>query len=423
MDLLQQELNNNNSQQSVAKKKVLKALVVCIVLLIISIILLVILKGNQPVKEMFLLDGIEVTQKEELIIETQNGAKYISIQDGGELLGYKFFNGKYGSNEEDRNKCYLQNDNEIIGFEYETKVIYKIDRRKKEEQNPTYELKNAVEKNNQKLYVTLEDFSSACNVAILVSEDGKQIQIKTPKFLNEEYNVEINKEEKYKSFSEDFDNLKAVPRGMIVVNDGQNYGVIDIQGNTLVGAKYNEIKYNEYTGNFLAKRDNKYGIIKAEKGEAIIEIKYESIEILTYSPFLYKVKQNGKYGVIDEKGNEIIKAEYSGLGYNSGIKEESVLIIKNVTGTQNGMVVNKDGRYGIVNIKTGRTIVDCELERIYAKTLENDKVEYYVQLDGEEIELDEYIRLINTTVVTVPTEIPNQEEPEEQLPDEEPIEE
>ena len=127
-------------------------------------IILTVLNNNQPIKEALFVNGEESQIKEGLIITDEVGTKYISLQLGGELLGYKYYNGEYGENEEDKNKCYLESNNEIIGFELDANNIYKIDinanigRQK-------IELKNKVIKDSVgNLYVSLEEFAKVCNV-------------------------------------------------------------------------------------------------------------------------------------------------------------------------------------------------------------------------------------------------------------------
>lgn len=402
MDLLEQEMNKNKSTSSSKKNIVLVLLILCIFILIMLLAMITVLKSNQPIKESLLVDGLESQIKEGLIITDELGTKYISLELGGELFGYKYYNGEYGENEEDKDKCYVQNDYEVIGFEIDTNKIYKIDLEANiGKQEIT--LNNKVVKDNEgSLYITIEDFSKVFYVGINISEDGKQIQIKTCDYMAELKTEDIKKDNKYTSIDTQYDNLKAIYYGMLVVSDGVNYGVVDGDLKTIIGTKYKSIIFNEYTQNFIALSNNKYGVLSTD-GKVIIEFKYDSIRILNYSPLLYEVRENNKYGVLDEKGNMIINTEYDRLGYNSNDEKGSVLIIENINNDrEDGMVVYKQGKYGVVSIDTGEVILNCELEKIYIKTSEDDETTYYVQINGYEYELEEYIKYVNTTIVNIP---------------------
>lgn len=402
MNLLEQELNKNKKPTNNAKKIVLTLLILCIILLIVLLAVIFVLRENKPVKESFIVDGAEITVKEGGILSSDSGTKYISIEYGAELLGYKYFNGEYGKNEEDRNKCYLQNENEVIGFEFDNNKIYKINL-KDEMQPQYYDLANNVIKKDDKLYLTLEDFSKSCNVALQTSSDGKKTEFSTCKYLSDKYSTAIAEQKKYKTVDTNYENLKAIYYGMAIVSDGSNYGVINSNLETIIGAKYNSITFNEYTQEFIAvDNNNKYGVISKDGKKNAIDFRYESISIINYSPLLYEVKQNNKYGVLDNNGNIIVNIEYDKLGSSGNDKNNSVLIIEDVNSEkEDGIVVYSNGKYGIVNIKTGKLILECNLEKVYSKTLDDDSIVYYVQIEGNEIELSEYIKNANTTVVNL----------------------
>ena len=404
MDLLEQEINKDKKTSSSKKNIVLVLLILCIFALIILLAMISVLKGNEPVKESLFVDGTESQIKEGLIITDELGTKYISLQLSGELLGYKYYNGEYGENEEDKTKCYLQNDYEVIGLQNDSNNIYKIDL----EDNigkQEYALSSKVVKDDKgRLYATIDDFSKAFCVEVSISEDGKQTQIKTCKYIADLQTEEIKIDNKYELIDSQYNNLKAIYYNMFVVSDGENYGVVDANLETIIGTKYKNIVFNEYTKNFIALGNNKYGALSTD-GKVIIEFKYDNLRLLNYKPLLYEVKQNNKYGVLDDKGKILINAEYDKLGYNSNNESDTLLIIEDINNQEDGIVVCKNGEYGVVSIETGETILECKLEKIYSKTLEDGKItKYYVQIKGYEYELEEYIRYVNTTTVNLTNE-------------------
>lgn len=400
MDLLGQEINNKKDSTSKKKKMVLISLIFCIIMLVILLAVISVLsKEQKPVSQKLIIDNTEVQLTEGLIVADEGGNKYISLESGAELIGYKFFNGEYGKNEEDKDKCYLQSSDEVIGFELDSNEVYKIVLDNNIEAQ-IYTIDKNIIKYNDKLYIAINDFSKSCNLTM--SNDGGNINLKSNKFLSEEYLATIKEQNKYTSISNEYENLKAIYYGMLVVNDGKNYGVVDLNMSTIIGAKYSNIIFDEYTQNFIATSNNKCGVL-SKKGTVEIDFKYDSIRIIKYSPLLYEVKQNNKYGVLDEDGNIIINTEYDKLGYNSTSNDiGSVLIIEDIDNKEDGMVVCKNGKYGIINIKTGKVILNCELQRIYSKTSEDDEITYYVQTENqEEYLLEKYINDINTTVVNL----------------------
>lgn len=397
MNLLEQELNKNNKTSSGKKKIVLTLLIVCIFMLIVLLAMITVLKDNQPVGDKVFFNNIENTMQG-LIIKDESGKKYISIGKAAEMLNYRFFYGEYGNNEEDKDKCYLQNGYEAIGFELDSNQIYKVDLNSNVEPKH-FTLNNKVIKDQQgNLLLTLEDFSKACNIPISISSDGSKVEIYTCEEVAKLYTEDIKNDNKYTEIEQSYYNLKAIYYGMLVVSDGTNYGVIDTNKQIIISPRYSSILFDEHTQSFIAQSTNKkYGIISNE-GNVKIDFEYDDIQIINYSPLLYQVKQNNKVGVLDKDGNTIINIEYDKLGY------ASLLIIENINNEQDGMIVYKDEKYGIVSIETGEIILNCELEKIHEKSLENNMISYYVQVQGAEYLLEEYIKLVNTTVVNLPSD-------------------
>ena len=397
MDLLQQELNNNQKNKS-PKKTVLAALIFCVILLILIIILMSMVKGTKEVKDIFTVDDKEIDRA---ILLDNNGELYIPLENAAEIADFKYYNGKYGDNEENKNQCYFQdkNNNEVIGFEVDSKKIYKIDLKGNNEYQ-YFELKNNVIASEGKLYISLEDYAKACNMSFESENNNMVITMYTKEFLTNFYKDEITGEDKkYKEISSQYNNMKTIAYGMIVINDGVNYGVIDQDDKIVIGSKYIELLFDEETSSFIAKDNNKNCGVITTKGEVKVQFEYEDVEILKYEPLLYKVKQNGKYGIINEDGKEIIKIEYDKLGYALN-NDQEILIIENVYNKQDGLIVCKNNKYGIVNLDNGRTILDCTIDKITTK-ISNNKTVYYVKVGDVTLTLEDYIKEARTEVINL----------------------
>lgn len=143
------------------------------------------------------------------------------------------------------------------------------------------------------------------------------------------------------------------------------WGVIDAQGNNIIDPSYKEmiIIPNSKIGVFICTYDVNYetGEYKTkvlnEKNEKIFE-NYEKVEAiqnkdesnnLWYEKNVLKVQKDGKYGLINLEGKELVNIEY----------EEIVAI----SGIENSYKIQKDGKYGIID-NEGKKIVEPKYTNI-----------------------------------------------------------
>ena len=136
------------------------------------------------------------------------------------------------------------------------------------------------------------------------------------------------------------------------------WGIIDSTGNTVIDPSYKEmiIVPNSKKGIFICTYDVNYetGEYKTkvlnEKNEEIFK-DYDKVEAISntdkkqnliYDQNVLKVEKDGKYGLINFDGKEIVAAEY----------EEIVAI----TGIENSFKVNKNEKYGIIDSE-GKTVI------------------------------------------------------------------
>ena len=129
-------------------------------------------------------------------------------------------------------------------------------------------------------------------------------------------------------------------------------GIVDKEGNVIIQPQYLEIQipnpskaifvcvydYNWETGEYRTKVINEYGtelFTKYNKVEAILLNHIETN--MPYEKSVLKYEQNGKYGLIDLKGNVVTKAVY-----------DSIEGLENKEGE---LLISKDGKYGVINCK------------------------------------------------------------------------
>ena len=153
--------------------------------------------------------------------------------------------------------------------------------------------------------------------------------------------------------------------------EDNKYGVINNKGETIIDPAYQEYIVIPNSGKdiFLCTYDvdyenNTYKTKALNSKNEEIFTDYSQIEAisnydknnnLTYEQNLLRVQKDGKYGMIDINGNEILPCEYDRL-YS----------LKN---TDNSIIVEKDGRKGLVD-STGKKVIDTEYKDIKAFILD-----------------------------------------------------
>ena len=149
-------------------------------------------------------------------------------------------------------------------------------------------------------------------------------------------------------------------------SDGK-WGIIDNNGNTIINTEYDEmvivpnnkkavfictLNINDETGEYETKAINEKGeeILKGfDKIEAIDN--YDSKQNIWFESGALRVQKDGKYGLIDLDGKEILPCEYEDI-YSLKSVEDSIIVVK-------------DGKLGLINAK-GQFIANAEYSKIEA---------------------------------------------------------
>ena len=97
-----------------------------------------------------------------------------------------------------------------------------------------------------------------------------------------------------------------------------------------------------------------------------------------------------KWGIMDKNGNTIIPMEYDSLGCirsssSSSSEYNSTILIPEY----NAIVVEKEGKYGLVDIR-GNLIMTCGADAIYSKT-SGGEMSYWLLVQNNEIDLLDYL--------------------------------
>ena len=168
------------------------------------------------------------------------------------------------------------------------------------------------------------------------------------------------------------------------VYENGKFGVINNEGETVINPEYTEIvlipnkdvpifictyDLNDQDGTYKTKvinQKNEEIFKEYSKVEAIDN--FDSKQNIWYEDDVLRVEKDGKYGLINFEGKEVLPCDY-----------DEITALKGVT---NNLLVKKDGKVGLVNEK-GQTIVNTEYKDI--KTLkEGYKNEYIIVNDNNQ---------------------------------------
>lgn len=156
---------------------------------------------------------------------------------------------------------------------------------------------------------------------------------------------------------------------LVLVN--HQVGLINAEGKEVLPLKYREINYSNY-GHIWAMKGGRWGMLD-QFGRNMTPFKYDE------SPYaqteiegsdtvvLIRVEANSKFGFINLKGDEVIKAIYEDLfGFSEGL-----------------IAVKLDGKWGFLNVK-GKVVIPF----IYDKVLPFTDGISQVELRGESFTID-----------------------------------
>ena len=151
----------------------------------------------------------------------------------------------------------------------------------------------------------------------------------------------------------------------IPVYSDEMWGVIDNKGNNIIKPSYEEmiIIPDENEGLFICIYDVDYNnetyktkVINAEGNRILTD--YEMVEALEntdgktvwYEENVLRYMENGKYGLIDFSGKEIVEPIYDN--------------IYTIEGIEKNLILEKDGKKGVINSKTKEIVVPVEYQEV-----------------------------------------------------------
>ncbi len=358
MNIIEENFTTKKTKDKKILPKIILAIIILVIIAIIAIIATIAYIENSTLK--VYVDGqIQTKLKDMFVFEEET--TYVPIRDIASYLGYQSYNGDYAEKSEEKNKCYIQNENEIANFVLNSDKIYKLETTESKADYKYFYSKQPVKAINGKLYVSTDGMEKAFNVSYIYNEDKNRIDIYTMPYLINSYQSFVLGEN-YSKINQEFNNNKAIFDSRLVVEKGDSdkeLGVIDLDGNVIIEPKYEDIQYIPETGDYFVTSDGKVGVI-SKNGERKVQILYDSLKLMDMDAGLYVAEREKKYGIIDVKGNVKVYVENDEIGIDIEKFEKNDIRSKYLL-IDNLIPVRKDKLWGLVN-KNGKQIVDFKYD-------------------------------------------------------------
>lgn len=360
MNLVEESFQKKKEEKNYKGLKII--LLVSIILIILIIIgifgYLSYLKSTQL---KVYLDGELNPQLKELLLIDEEGTVSFPIKEIAPYFGYESYNGEYTNKSESKNKCYVQSKSEVVNVSLGSNKIYKLDLTQNSSNYQYIYLKETIKSNQGIIYANSDSISRIFNISFEYNKGKNIIEMYTTPYLVKAY-TNVVLDYGYTKISTNFTNQKAILNEILVVeNSKTKVGVIDLSGNIILEAKYDDITYLPDTGDFLVKSNNKYGIMSKSR-EMKVQIMYNNIWLMDSDAGLYLVKKDNKYGIIDFQGNIKVYTEYDDIGIDTSKFSENN-IKNNYILVNNLIPIKKDGKWGLFN-KNGKQLVEFKYDSL-----------------------------------------------------------
>ncbi len=386
-------LQENRKVESSSKKIYMICGIGIVLLIFIIVALLAVVSNINKNKAQLLIDGNNYSVNGFLI--NKDNTIYIGLENLTKAIASDGYTYRKGNRDiEDENQCYITDSaiQESVFFKVGTNEIYKSDDVTNEIVH--YTLSKPVIKENEKIYIPIEDCKMALNMNY--TKNKNQYSLSTIEYLEKYYNQQASN-----SFLPDTSivwatlpaNKKLLRDGLVIVADSsENLGIAFVSSSTdskkklttvsttqIITPKYKYIKYVEKYNQLIVETSSGRGVVELSKSsdgnytvKTIISPQYEEIKQLDEERFI--ISQGGnkidgktedeknnksiKYGIINKEGEEILPVEYQQIGIDA--YEFTNNHIENKNKIFNSLIpVKKNDLWGFVNLK-GQTIIGLE---------------------------------------------------------------
>ncbi len=380
MNLIEESFQNKEEKKKKRTTKIILGVIIFLVIVIIAISGYLLYIKETTLRVM--LNGQSNEKIKELLVFEEDDTIYVPIKEIASYLGYTSYNGEYTEKSESASKCYVQSENEVANFALGSNKIYKLDLTNTQASYEYAYTEKPVKAINGVLYASSEAIEKAFNVSFQYEQDKNRIYIYTMPYLIQSYSGTVL-DYGYTKISETFANQKAILKDMLVVEkeDAKAVAVINVDGDVILEPKYDSITYLPNVGDFLVKTNEKVGIL-SKNGETKVQIMYDSIELMDSDAGLYVAEKDGKYGVLDFRGNIKIYIENDEVGMDISQFEQNNIKNKYIL-AGNLIPVRKGKLWGLYD-KNGNKLVDFTYDNFgYVATSNKDALNLLVIPDYE----------------------------------------
>lgn len=413
-------LIDENYDSNVSSKKIFIAGVIgLIVLLAIIIGLLLYIALSSGGKAGLIVDNSKYSYSKYIL--NKDDVEYIGIEDLTKMTknGYSYKRGD--KDNEDADKCYITNSVESTFFEVNSNEFYKI--LADTEEIEYYTMQHPVIKENNKMYVPLENVKEAFNVRIVKNNNAYNIM--SISYLESVYNLDKSKNANYvpdESIvweTKYLSNKKLLKDNIVIVQDeNEKLGIarvsrtadkkrVIVSTQKIIDPKYDSIQYLEKYNQLIVETESGKGIVQlSEEGDGNFSAKtlilpqYNDIRPINEKLYIVsetnKNENNKKFGIVNQEGDTILSADYDQIGFditkfpNNGLTNEYIVF-------DNLIPVKKDGLFGFVNLN-GKVVITPEYTDIgYVGTNSNGNVLVIPEINGIVVKKDKNFILISKT--------------------------
>lgn len=392
---LEESNSYNQELESMDRKRraVMLSIILCGVFIALLFVMIIIINYQDSITEKFYIDGVQIKSLNNSMYTEIGGVTYIDVRTISSTLGYTYTKGEYKKYNENEDSCYLQSDYEIVtlsaGNDSYDKYIeitspnpkiaeIPVVAKSKGGYSETYKLQNEIVYQNGKIYVPLDSLQKMFNINISWNQYRKKIYTLANRVANAKA---IIGKYGYTEMSGDYENLRAIIDGLVIVGDTQAsskyYGVFFLGNETqkareILSRKYDNITYAQNVGEFYITVENgTMGLLNSEGGTIIDSSEYEEISLLDDDGEnqLYLVKKGKEYGVVSRSGEVLIHPENDEIGLKPEYVNTFTLEkIRNSKVLFDACIpVKKDGKYGLVN-KNGEQKLNLSYQGFGYKT-------------------------------------------------------
>ena len=216
-----------------------------------------------------------------------------------------------------------------------------------------FQLNKPLKKINGMVYISKEDIPKVLSYKVDWNNQYR-LYLSSVHYLYKYYTPTVTKAG-YTTMSGDYENIRAMLDGYLIVEKNNKYGVITTDSKVIIEAKFDRLFYSQNSMEFFAYANSKVGLIEKDGKQLISPSKYQNISIfdqnLDQEHRLYLVSLDGKVGVVNRHGEELIHPLYEQVGLDSSIELYSKLNDAMIL-YDKFIPVKQDNRWGYYNLET-----------------------------------------------------------------------